>query len=203
MEGEQTDCLSKQVKLQPEAMQAASCRCRAHREHRERSGAWSPGAVPEQHTAEPRDQALAASSHSCSPTAQQFPPSSPCHSSQKDQDAQNEPGHCRDQPVLPWQEELILQLSLSHSSVSLGERAAKGSFKFNHVLLKGQNSNETMMIKSSAFLPSTLHQMHTYVPAPHWDQASGWGSSRVSAPPACSPLLQQSHFNLYRRIISN
>lgn len=67
-----------------------------------------------------------------------------------------------DQLILPWQEKLILQisLSLSHSSVSLGERAAKGSSKFNHtVLLKGQYKTE--MMKSSAFLPSTLHQMHT------------------------------------------
>lgn len=144
--------------------------------------------MPEQHTAEPRDQALAASSHSCSPTAQQFPPSSPCHSSQKDQDAQNEPGHCRDQPVLPWQEELILQLSLSlsHSSVSLGERAAKGSFKFNHaVLLKGQNSNETKMIKSSAF-----HTKCTLMSQPHTGtklQAGAAAESVLLLPvPLCS-----------------
>lgn len=133
----------------------------------ERSGAWSPR--------QPWSSARAAHSTAQRPgpacqqpqllthtTALQFPPSSPCQSFQNDRDAQQEQGTVGDQLIPPWQEKLILQisLSLSHSSVSLGERAAKGSSKFNHtVLLKGQYKIE--MMKSSAFLPSTLHQMHT------------------------------------------
>lgn len=68
--------------------------------------AAAAGAGPEQHTAEPRDEALAASSPSCSPTAQPSnfhpAPQARAPNSGEEKDAQKEPGHCGDQLLLQW-----------------------------------------------------------------------------------------------------